>query len=490
MRCIKKNKFKSTNIITIFVDLIFISVLIILNTSSLFIKSIEAVWVVNSLIYIFLIWTTTKFFKYKINYFTIFILLTYIYHLGQHLTYTFGWEISTQYTILNTYDISVINKIVMYATICVIILHASVCFFCGKDITYQNKTMTSSVKAKKMNILAIKITSIILFAVSFPSTVMVLVFKIKLLKQFGYSIALNSNFDSLGSFSYIVNFFYTLMIPAIVLALVAFKDSRWKVIFFIFTGVYIILYFSSGSRYQVVVFLMGLIIIFHYYYKKIKVKNALITCIIGYLLIFICSIMSEMRILMNHTSYSFAEIIIKSIDITYKSNIFSKVLSITGQQIITITTVFEHCPNDINYSYGLYYLMGIARIIPNIFGGENKLITDSIDTMFHIYFTKSYGMGSSFIAEAYYNFGYLLVFVMIFYGFLIERLCRYTIKYTDENNVFGLYVCFYFTCTTFFYVRSDARFLLRGYIFYCLSIFIIVKIVQNIFIKNSKVEKE
>ena len=67
---------------------------------------------------------------------------------------------------------------------------------------------------------------------------------------------------------------------------------------------------------------------------------------------------------------------------TNEDNIFTDVISTAGMQILTVTAVYDNCPSEIPYSYGEYYLFGILRIIPNVTGGTNIFITDSIDTMF------------------------------------------------------------------------------------------------------------
>lgn len=114
------------------------------------------------------------------------------------------------------------------------------------------------------------------------------------------------------------------------------------------------------------------------------------------------------------------------------------------------------------------------------------MITESIDSIFLKYLTKTYGMGSSFIIEAFYNFGYLGIFMMIFYGYLIAIICRKMdlIRKGKSKDVILTYFIFYMAAETLFWVRSDARMLLREIVFYYLGFKIMTKIVYGIINKD------
>ena len=118
-------------------------------------------------------------------------------------------------------------------------------------------------------------------------------------------------------------------------------------------------------------------------------------------------------------------------------------------------------------------------------GGTNIFITDSIDTMFRKFLTVTYGMGSSFIIEAYYNFGYAGVLMMVLYGALIAYLVNFMEnRQKQEENLVLTYFVYYIAATSFFWIRSDARFLVREIVFYYWGIKILTMCVQGTFFRN------
>ena len=212
----------------------------------------------------------------------------------------------------------------------------------------------------------------------------------------------------------------------------------------------------------------------------------MLIALVGVAVLYVCSLLSNVRRITNYgKTNSASQILNEAIHDTNEDNIFTDVISTAGMQILTVTAVYDNCPSEIPYSYGEYYLFGILRIIPNVTGGTNILITDSIDTMFRKFLTVTYGMGSSFIIEAYYNFGYAGVLMMVLYGALIAYLVNFMEnRQKQEENLVLTYFVYYIAATSFFWIRSDARFLVREIVFYYWGIKILTMCVQGTFFRN------
>lgn len=419
-----------------------------------------------------------------VNYFSILIVLIYLYTLGQYLLYYFNINIKFQYNIENIYEPKQINRAVLYVLINTIILHLSTIIFTNQRKKFKSEYVSSS---EEQN--AFLTASIILVNLSFVCKLIVLLFKIRLNLRYGYSVALGTSYNGAGPFSHIINFGATLFLPSIFAALVATKNKKYNFIFWIYYAIFVIAYFLSGSRFEAVISIAGLVLLYHFYYHKITIKQFILIGIIGVCVLFLCSLFNSIRIITNYgQTTDFAEIFSRSIQSTKNNNFLFDVIATTGFQILSVTNVLIHCPSSQPFSYGLYYLGGLIRIIPNIFGGHNILITESIDGIFTPYLTRTYGMGSSFIAEAYYNFGYFGFIVMIFYGYLIAFVCSKmnNIRKGQTKNIILIYFVFYMAAETLFWVRSDARMLLREIVFYYIGFKIFTKIVQGILKRKGK----
>lgn len=483
------NKISKTSAIAIVIDWLWLCLLLglsVINTDDY-----KVVFIVMTIIHIGLLATWIKSHETVFNYFTIILLLSYLYYYGQYLLVFLNIKMKRQYTLLNTYTPAVINHAAVYLEVNMVVLHMFTILF-QKPANKINKE-DSKVKRKHVDRNAFRYVSLLLLMVSFLCEVFLLLFKIRLNLTQGYGVALNTNYTGAGSLSHIVNFASTLFLPALFASFVSTKGKRKLTIFvWIIYAAFIALYFLSGSRFEAVVSLAGVCLYYNCYCKKINIKKLILIAIMGTCVLYVCSLLSNVRIITNYgKTTSASEILAEAIRDTNEDNIFTDVISTAGMQVLTVTAVYDNCPSQIPYSYGEYYLFGILRVIPNIMGGKNIFITDSIDTMFRKFLTVTYGMGSSFIIEAYYNFGYAGILMMAVYGWLISYLVNYMeSKSKQEENLVMTCFVYYIAATSFFWIRSDARFLVREIVFYYLGIKVLVMCVQGTFFRTANMIEE
>lgn len=476
-------KVSRKSIIAIVMDLMWLCLL--MGLSAFNPSEYKVVFAIMTIVHIGLLITWIKSHGNVFNYFSIILLLSYIYYFGQYLLVFFDIENKRQFTILNTYTPTTINRAAIYLEVNMVVLHAFTVLF---KKTVKNLTDDSSeYKGRKVNINVFRYVSLALLIVSFACEFFLLIFKIKLNVTQGYGVALNTNYSGAGAFSHIVNFGSTLFLPALFASFVSTKGKRKSTVFvWTIYIVFIALYFMSGSRFEAVVSLAGVCLYYNCYCKKIDLKKLVLIALVGVAVLYVCSLLSNVRRITNYgKTNSASQILNEAIHDTNEDNIFTDVISTAGMQILTVTAVYDNCPSEIPYSYGEYYLFGILRIIPNVTGGTNIFITDSIDTMFRKFLTVTYGMGSSFIIEAYYNFGYAGVLMMVLYGALIAYLVNFMEnRQKQEENLVLTYFVYYIAATSFFWIRSDARFLVREIVFYYWGIKILTMCVQGTFFRN------
>lgn len=423
-----------------------------------------------------------------LNYVTVFFSLTYLYYFGQILLKSCGLPISYYINIDNTFSNVEICKTAYFILINILVLHASVIFFEG--FLKKKETRTRYVKTTySKKDAAYTTTSLILLTISFICEVLVLFYKYKINIVSGYASALGSVYNGAGAFSGIVRFLGSLFLPAVFAALVSTKGKKNTNIYvWVCYVLYLAIYFISGSRFDAVISLMGVVLLYHNYYKKIDLKKAIFICGIGIFVLVICSFMNNIRIVDSwgeNTSYS--AVVKRAVELSLNNNFLMDNLSVTGVQLLVVTTILKYCPSYIPFTYGIYYLGGLLRVIPNLFfGNNNPLITNDIDTIFSTYLTKTHGMGSSFVAEAYYNFGYLSVIMMVIFGGLMifaMRKIDEVRKGINQNKILIGFI-FYITSRSLFWIRSDTRMLLREIVFYYFGIVVLTLIVKQLFYRK------
>jgi len=143
-----------------------------------------------------------------------------------------------------------------------------------------------------------------------------------------------------------------------------------------------------------------------------------------------------------------------------------------GGSIRTVAHTLELVPDIRGYDFGMGYLNALFAVIPNLFwpihpaiakGTASDWITMTIDP------TWAYlggGMGYSFIAESYLNFGWIGSPVVLFgLGFVYAKLVFWAQNSGDPARIamLGSFLAFFL-----FFARSESVLVIRPLIWYAL----------------------
>jgi|GEM_PF-503760 len=235
---------------------------------------------------------------------------------------------------------------------------------------------------------------------------------------------------------------------------------------------YCLLILASGTRIQVVT--LSFIILYISALKglvKIGSLHKTIKIFI-YILVF--------AVLMNLLSYvrGGGNIIniVSYFDYFQKNNLIYSVLKETGYTGFVTTVIVDFCPSTIPFAQGLSYLNGLIYILPNIFVtpilGQYYFNTDMI---FSPLVTQYGGIGSSFVAESYFNFGVFGVIVNMIFGYLWGVFATMLDKAIEENKLAEAFLASYAISCAVFFVRSDTGTFLRNYIWFGVTLFLLIK---------------
>ena len=83
----------------------------------------------------------------------------------------------------------------------------------------------------------------------------------------------------------------------------------------------------------------------------------------------------------------------------------------------------ELIPESFGFHYGESYFFALLALIPNLLGGTHISVKYAgLPQWLKTTLEMSYGPGYSMPAEAYYNFGWVGIFVMIFFGRFVYKL--------------------------------------------------------------------
>lgn len=457
-----------------------ISIIVILGTIVVvpFSGAIDAQYIAMfiTIVYIFMLYSW-KIISSRIELYILFLLCTYLFYYGRYFLLFFNY--SKYIHGLDDYGtIGFINQVAMFTLLCVEVMHVVyIAFSCekSKKVIFENWKCTST---------AVSIVAWMMFCISFFFSIRVLLMNITNTRMYGYAYALQTYYSG-----YRVERFFSNFLPgAFVLLFLQYKNkkfARWIISTLLL--IYMGLYFLSGSRLQAVLLIFALILVCEYEFVHFNRRRLIKLCVMLIVLCFVLIVISSLRNgIQNSSSVTEA---IKALKNESEDNFITKLLSECGFQIYSIAVVVKNCPSKVPYNYGITYLKGIGQLMPNLFWDQNPFMQESIDTIFAFYLNGgTYGIGSSYIAEAYYNFGYIAILFMPLVGFLFAKY-RNSVEacYSGKSkNTMSRYFLMSIPTYVLFYVRSDAVGFLKSLVYQSILPCVAIIIIDGLFIRRGE----
>lgn len=157
-----------------------------------------------------------------------------------------------------------------------------------------------------------------------------------------------------------------------------------------------------------------------------------------------------------------------------------------GSSMATIAYTLELVPSTRTFEYGLGYLYAISTVFPNLFWDVHPATARGTPSEWLIWTVdpgtarNGGGLGYSFIAEAYLNFGWIGVpLVMVALGYL---LCRFVLWADGGSSPSPARIATIatFTAFTLSYARGEASFIVRPLLWYALAPYVAVAVLQKL----------
>lgn len=310
-----------------------------------------------------------------------------------------------------------------------------------------------------------------LLGVSIIPTFYMLKKDIMTIRVYGYGATLQAASGGIEKIFTLLSEFFPI---SIIWLLIYEKRKQGKLVVLLLTASYILLQLAGGSRIQVFRFAIILFLIYSLLYKKINNHNMMFLLLAGLIGVFALSLISSIRT-MIYASSNLPELIRQAALDLWQNNFIVETLRELGNTQIINTLVYKECPKIIDYAYGTSYFKMLFSMIPNLWGGVHPSSID-VDSVFSPLYSKTTGLGSSFLAEAYWNFGCL----SIIFCFVLGKIFTYIDIGLNEvcgldaqNNKIKAYLYFYLCFLLIFWVRSSCNGFGRS------MLFAVVPIIMN-----------
>ncbi|HBL05437.1 MAG TPA: hypothetical protein DDZ33_00515, partial [Clostridium sp.] len=204
--------------------------------------------------------------------------------------------------------------------------------------------------------------------------------------------------------------------------------------------------------------------------------------------LFFLSIISQIRAFLNTGDIS--SLIVENMN---DNSIFQSIYDILaefGTTLLVPTTLIEYVPDVIPYYKGKTIINCLMNLIPNFFWNINPGLRDgTLESVVSPFISRQSvgGLGSSFLAEIYYNFGYWSYFIIPLYGVVIGKLSNsLRNKFTQANDKLKLYSSIYLFNIVIWYIRGEVMTSGKRIVYFVVVPVLLVRMIQKILCKNLK----
>lgn len=397
----------------------------------------------------------------SISFYFLVLLVSFPFYFGKQLLVAFGLNPSRIYISSTALTVSSTWESSFFILLSLAFLQLGYCLF-AKRRSPDLRARAEQARRSRSYYALRKASMLLVIVLAIP-TLVYLLQNIQLTNSVGYGARVS---DAAYRRSGLANAFgiFGAMMPYALLAafLTREKGEKWQILA---TCIYSGLYMMQGSRTDVFVLALAFAYVWFLCYSNKSAAASLFQMGIA---------LSLLAALFSFGSFARAGFsdtgTVSDVD---DSNILIEAVGEAASTYSVTAKVIEMVPEQIPTANGETYLAGLLYVLPNGLTGNAYLQSKSVDEVFSTYLTHYGGVGSSFIAEAYFNFGVGSVVLFFLFGVFIAIL-QNAVERSYENGSYGtLFAC----CASFmlisFYIRSDVRTFPRYFIWNALPIIIV-----------------
>lgn len=419
--------------------------------------------------------------KDLISIYVFFMLFSVLFYLGQPIAFLLGADNSS----LNVYSIklypySLLNETLVFVLISYMLIHIGAVIAKSNSNDIVKISQSNKDYSNSMNFIGI-----VLLLLSTVPTGILIINSLRAVLTKGYIglfISTNTIAVNGGLLGVTAGFF----MPSLYLLLIANSNKKYKrrlytFIFFL----YIIVVFMLGRRGENSIYLLGYILISHNLIKPLKGKKLFRIIMVGVLMVFVLSIISQARAYLN--SGNFGEVITKSILNTSLIGIIRDVFSEFGMTLLVPATIIDKVPEVIPFYHGKTIVNFFLVLIPNVFWEVNPgLVDGTLESLVSPFIRRGTvgGIGGSFIAELYYNFGYFSYLFLPIYGIVLTRLTKFLDLRTCNTNKLKFFLSIYMFTNIIWIIRSEILTSGKDILYFAIFPIVLVKFIDK-FRKNT-----
>ena len=401
------------------------------------------------------------------------IIFSYIYNCGQVWLMAFNVDFTYTSYLIDRYSYSDISYALLFFLIIISIIHLFGILFYKPDITKDDIDSKKSVLKLKENV-ALKYTGIIILVLCIIFLSYNDIKQIINAQILGYAESY-----TIGRDDKLLYALYHLFPLSIFILMLTIKENKTRQIVFWFAilrSVFLML--LIGNRGQYMSLICVLIVLKKAIDGKLNNKNNYLNYLSWLIiLIIISSFVAASR---NVTSNVLS--INTFTDFIFTNNILVQFFQELGGTLVNTILVVINCPYSLDFGLGISYLGSLVSFIP--FGSiifENVVEYNDLGDVLNNYFHKGSGLGGSYIAELYFNFGWFSFIIAPLFGFTFSKISQKLNSCTiyEEKSALSTAIYAYTFYAILMFVRGNFYDIMvyARYLVYVLLLYFILRII-------------
>lgn len=351
--------------------------------------------------------------QYKIiDFIFIFVILSYIFQLGQIWVISSGNQEFIFWEVIFRYSENIIYEAALYSVVYIHSIVTGLVFLSNKRSINNHFSDNYSEKA---NSKSLYITGKLLFLISLPFRLYIDYYTLaQTLTSGNYS----GTVSPIGP----MNDIAILFIPSIVMIITSKYKSKKRnssILFLIIGYLSLVMIFSGDRRYNIIAIIALLFTFIYVYNIKFTKKNIILSITLGVSLLNLLTIIRETR---QYTVLSLQDFIVLYFNSFSNLNPILETLSEFGLTFLSLAGAIKLIPDLIPYQMGMSFIGSIPSILPIgwLFPGffNRVSIGGVINSM------TGYPVGTSVVTEMYANFGWGAFIFVFLLGVLLSKIFK------------------------------------------------------------------
>ena len=388
--------------------------------------------------------------------------LSVMFYYGQHIVSIFDSRYLTTAQTFSILDGKLSDSCIINASFliiaCMLLVAAG---FLSRNIPeISNDIITANTgKSIEQKLSVLRIVGLAFLMISIYPTIRYLLAQYALSQTYGYlgrrNLESATNYYQILGVSYLEISLSQFFLPALYALMLSTKSNLGKAMNYIIMVIYLVMYYMTGSRYNLLKMLVTVFLIHVIWIKPLNRKDIRKYIVIGAVMIILFSVGSVLR---NSGS--------GKVDLSQVMDEMSPsgTLWESGITFTTVSNLIDKCPSQVPFFYGKSWIGSILQCLPNAlrFGFFDKYSLQTSSTFSPLYYnSRVFGYGSSFIAEGFYNFGYLVYPIMLAFGYFLSWIDT-KLKVAKKQATPYLFLILVYVCGELAYgVRNDLSSVLR-----------------------------